>query len=290
MVRRILGLVVAVASLLAFATSPAAARARLYYLALGDSLAAGYQPDPAISRDEGYVARIHRALDHGLILENLACDGATTATLLSGGGGCAYEGTGSQLAAAENFLRQHRVRLITIDIGGNDVNHCVAGGVIDQACAVSAVGTTATNLGEIVRRLRAAAPGVQIVAMTYYDPYLAAWLQGPAGQTVARQSLDLTALLNKVLTGVYTAGDVRIADVAAVFATADLSTEAELPGAGTVPLAVARVCTWTWMCVPGRPADIHPTSAGYAQIADAFLAQVRRRPTSPAGPVRLTSD
>lgn len=271
MVRRILRLAVAVACLLAVATAPAAASARSYYLALGDSLATGYQPDPAISPDEGYVARVHRALNHGLILENLACNGATTATLLSGGGACAYDGADSQLDAAESFLRRHRVRLITIDIGGNDVNRCAAGDTIDQSCVVAAVGTVAVNLGQIVRRLRAAAPGVRIIGMTYYDPYLAAWLRGPAGQAVARQSLALTTLLNDVLTGVYTAGDVRVADVATAFATTDLSTPAELPGVGTVPLAVARICTWTWMCAPGRPADIHPTSAGYAEIAEAFL-------------------
>jgi lysophospholipase L1-like esterase len=274
MVRRILGLVVAVASTLALA-APAAADARSYYLALGDSLAAGYQPDPAISRDQGYVARVHRALGHGLVLENVACDGATTATLLSGGGGCAYRGGVSQLAAAESFLRRHRVRLVTIDIGGNDVNRCVAGSGIDQACVLAAVGTAAANLGEIVRRLRAAAPGVRIVGMTYYDPYLAAWLQGAAGEAVARQSLVLSRLFDQVLTGVYTAGQVRIADVATAFDTTDLSTPADLPGVGTVPLAVARVCTWTWMCVPGRPPDLHPTSTGYAQIAEAFLTQVR---------------
>ena len=94
------------------------------------------------------------------------------------------------------------------------MNRCAAGGAIDQTCALAAVGTAAANLGEIVRRLRAAAPAVRIVGMTYYDPYLAAWLQGPAGQAVARQSLVLTTLLDQVLAGVYTAGEVRIADVA----------------------------------------------------------------------------
>ena len=59
-----------------------------------------------------------------------------------------------------------------------------------------------------MNRLRAAAPGVRIVGMTYYNPYLAGWLRGPAGQAVARQSLPMSALLNQILTGVYTAADV----------------------------------------------------------------------------------
>lgn len=287
MVRRLVGFAAVVASVLALGAPPAAARAHpsTYYVALGDSLAAGYQPDPTISRDEGYVPRIHRALGRGVQLQNLGCDGATTTTLLSGGGGCTYGDAPSQLAAAERFLRRHRgqIRLITIDIGGNDVATCVRGGAIDQACALSALGTVATNLGQTVQRLRAAAPRVRIVAMTYYDPYLAAWLSGPAGQAVARQSLQLTVLLNQILTGVYTAADIRVADVEGAFATTDLTTTAELPGVGTVPLAVARICMWTWMCVPGRSPDIHPTSTGYEVIANAFLARLHIYPLAVVG-------
>jgi lysophospholipase L1-like esterase len=280
MLRRIVGLSAVVATVLAVAAPQASAHPRpsSYYVALGDSLAAGYQPDPAIGRDQGYVGRIHRALGHGLKLQNFGCDGATTTTLLSGGGGCTYGTASSQLEAAERFLRRnrHQIRVVTIDIGANDVNRCGASGTIDQACALTALGTMSTNLGQIVSRLRDAAPGVRIVGMTYYNPYLAGWLRGPAGQAVVQQSLPMSALLNQILTGVYTAGEVRVADVAAAFASTDLTTTAELPGVGTVPLAVARICTWTWMCVPGRNPDIHPTSAGYQIIANAYLTQIKR--------------
>jgi lysophospholipase L1-like esterase len=248
-----------------------------YYLALGDSLAAGYQP--VGSRDDGYVPRVYRALASEVPnarLVNLGCDGATTATLLSGGGACTYPGAASQLAAAEKFLHSHhaKVLLVTVDIGGNDVNRCAAGGTIDAACAVAAIGTVASNLREIMRRLRLAAPQAHIVGMTYYDPYLASWLSGPAGQAIARQSIALTTQLNQALTEVYTANLARVADVAGAFATTDLTTTATLPGVGEVPLAVERICTLTWMCVPGRSPDIHPTSAGYAVIAESFLAQL----------------
>ncbi len=280
MLRRFVGLGAVVATVLAVAAPQASAHGRpsAYYVALGDSLAAGYQPDPAIGRDQGYVARVHRALGHGTKLQNFGCDGATTTTLLSGGGSCTYGPASSQLAAAERFLRRNRsqIRVVTIDIGGNDVNRCAAGGTIDQACTLTALGTLSTNLGQIVSRLRAAAPSARIVGMTYYNPYLAGWLRGTAGQAVVQQSLPMSALLNQILTGVYTAADVRVADVAAAFASTDLTTTAELPGVGTVPLAVARICTWTWMCVPGRTPDIHPTSAGHQIIANAYLAQIRR--------------
>jgi lysophospholipase L1-like esterase len=289
MFRRIAGLTAVMATVLAVAAPQASAhpRSSSYYVALGDSLAAGYQPDPAIGRDQGYVGRVHRALGRGVQLQNFGCDGATTTTLLSGGGGCTYGTASAQLVAAERFLHRnrHQIRLVTIDIGGNDVNRCGATGTIDQACTLTALGTLSTNLGQIVNRLRAAAPGVRIVGMTYYNPYLAGWLRGPAGQAVVQQSMPMSALLNQILTGIYTAADVRVADVAAAFASTDLTTTAELPGVGTVPLAVARICTWTWMCVPGRSPDIHPTSAGYQIIANAYLAQIRGYPQAAvAGP------
>src|SRR4051794_32637935 len=113
MARRLVGLAAVVASVLTLGAPAAAAHVHpsSYYVALGDSLAAGYQPDRTISRDEGYVPRIHTALGRGVHLVNLACDGANTTTLLSGGGGCAYDGVPSQLAAAEAFLRAHRGRI-----------------------------------------------------------------------------------------------------------------------------------------------------------------------------------
>ena len=279
MIRRLLGPAVVLAVLLGLGVPTAFAddRPPFYYVALGDSLAAGYQPDPSIGPDQGYVPRVFQAFQAKVPnseLVNLGCGGATTTTLLSGGGACTYD-AGSQLAAAEQFLRDHRGRvlLVTIDIGGNDINRCAATGTIDEACAADAIGTVVTNLREIMRRLRLAAPLVRMVGMTYYDPYLAAWLSGAAGQALAQQSIGLTTQLNKQLTAVYTARRARVADVEGAFETTDLATTTALAGVGEVPLAVARICTLTWMCTRQ---DIHPTSAGYAVIAQAFLAQTPR--------------
>ena len=279
MIRRLLGPAVVLAVLFGLGVPTAFAddRPPFYYVALGDSLAAGYQPDSAIGPDQGYVPRVFKALQAKVPnseLVNFGCGGATTTTLLSGGGACTYD-AGSQLAAAEQFLRDHRGRvlLVTIDIGGNDINRCAATGTIDEACAAAAIGTVVTNLREIMRRLRLAAPLVRMVGMTYYDPYLAAWLSGAAGQALAQQSIGLTTQLNQQLTAVYTARRARVADVEGAFATTDLATTTALAGVGEVPLAVARICTLTWMC---SRQDIHPTSAGYAVIAQAFLAQTPR--------------
>ena len=103
---------------------------------------------------------------------------------------CPYD-HGSQLAEAEAFLRTHRgaTVLVTIDIGANDLSRCInrATGTIDLACVQATFQQAPANLATILARLRAAAgPRVPIVGMTFNDPFLAAWLQGPAGQALAR--------------------------------------------------------------------------------------------------------
>jgi hypothetical protein len=42
-----------------------------------------------------------------------------------------------------------------------------------------------------------------------------------------------------------------------------------------VPLNVARICQWTWMCAPPPVGpNIHANDAGYHVIADTFAAQL----------------
>jgi lysophospholipase L1-like esterase len=258
------------------AAAPAAAGGSRYYLALGDSLAWGYQPVRPLDRAEGYVFQLHAALrrnDPSLELANIACPGETTRTLLTGGH-CDYAGAGSQLDAAEAFLRKHRghVSLVTIDIGGNDLNNCVRNSTVDPQCVLSALVTIAVNVAKTVTRLRLAAPLVRMAAMTYYDPYLAAYLLGPEGRPLAQRSLLVIKQLNAVLATVYSIAGFRVADVAGAFSTTD-TTGVPLPGFGTVPLNVARICQWTWMCAPAPLGpDFHPNRPGYAVIAGAFRA------------------
>jgi lysophospholipase L1-like esterase len=248
-----------------------------YYVALGDSLAEGYQPYGQI--DDGYADQLYRALetdDPNLQLEKLACGGETTSSMISGvmpWGGlgsryfCGYRARkaqrahGSQLADAVAFLHAHSqsISLITIDIGGNDVGLCVY--VLDQSCLADALATVEQNLPVIVSALRMAAPGVPIVAMNYYDPFLAFWFAGPADALTANQMV--AGQLNPALAHVYAAYSIPVADVAGAFSTADFTLQ---PSA--VPLNVKRICDWTWMCAIG---DLHPNAAGYSVIAQAFL-------------------
>lgn len=278
MLRRITSVAAVAVATLALLGRPATAsqdESTTYYLALGDSLAAGYQPLTPLDRTGGYVWQLHeklRAAEPKLQLENLGCGGETSETLLQGGI-CAYPGRDTQLAAAERFLHAHKakVSLITIDIGGNDLNRCARTGTIDPACVQSALAALSANLGQILARLRAVAPGTPIVGMTYYNPYLAAWLAGPAGKALAQQSIQVSAVFNTILTSLYASAGARVADVAGAFSSTDLTTQVPLPGVGQVPLAVARICQWTWMCAKS---DIHANTDGYAVIAAAYLAQL----------------
>ena len=242
-----------------------------YYVALGDSLSKGFMPLTGDS-NEGYVdqlyAQLHRSQPQ-LQLMKLGCSGETTTTMRSGGI-CSYAGAASQLDAAVAFLRTHRgsVKYLTIDIGANDIDPCAASGVIDQTCVQESLATIGRNLLAILISLRLAGGfGPQYAGMTYYDPFLAAWLLGPTGQALARESVQVANTLNGLETFEYRIFGMKVADVSGAFQTNNFT---EVPfGSGTVPLNVATICTLTFECTLN---NIHPNVQGYAVIAGAFEA------------------
>lgn len=285
----ILTLALAPAALAADPPGNSGSHAPRYYVALGDSLAFGWQPtatDPTNRPAIGYGDYVYAALEQELpTLQHikLACPGESTVTMVNGGGACSFDqdasvppGTGdftTQLAAAEQFLKAHAkfVDLVTLDIGAIDIEKCVnrATGTVDPVCISTALAGIRENLQVIVAGLHAAAPGVQIIGMNYYDPFLAAWL-APGGYALAQSSLALTSTLNGLLGGIYGSAQIPVADVATTFET---STPNPLPSQGSTPLPVnvARICSWTWMCKWG---NIHANDAGAQQIATAFLAEL----------------
>ena len=252
-----------------------------YYLALGDSLSRGVQPDAtgaSLPTAQGYADQLYatlRLLDPGLRLVKLGCSGETTGTMINGGI-CRYPG-GSQLAAATGFLRAHRgqVSLITIDIGANDPDSCIDRPSISKItmCVTGSFPDTAVNLTKIMTTIRAAAgPAARIIGMNYYVPALAEWRDGLLGQEVARLAERLVAGYNKLLTTIYQSFGARVADVFGAFRSADFTGQVTVPGVGTVPPNVAAVCRWTWECAPApRGPNEHARAAGYGVIAHAFL-------------------
>lgn len=270
-------------------------------LALGDSLAAGYQPtdgtspapvDPATGyADRGYPGSYAAdvAAARHLRLVDLACPGETTASMLAAPAraACASAYSGalharSQEQAALDYLARHRstVALVTLDIGANDLTSCVVGAShsISFGCFLPAEGTITTNLGRILRPLRAALrrddPRATIAAMDYYDPFLGLAVDpgGAAGSREADASLLAVNTLDAELYVLYRHAGVKVVDVSRAFGTDRRLPRERLRGR-LVPADVARVCTLTWMCpAPGSRLgpDIHPTTAGYRLIARAF--------------------
>ncbi len=266
------------------------------YLALGDSVAAGTQ-QPAPFTDNGYTNNLFKELEDEYGFEsfvNLACPGDDTAEMLVAAGGATSDGSlcygvgaplppggSSQLDVAVAYLLANpgEVELITIAIGANDVLACDPSDPppVLNACIAAQLGQIATNLPVIVGTLQAVAPGVPIVAMNYYNPNLAFWLTGPAGQQLATLSLALTTFFNGTLEAVYGFFGVPVVDVATTFKTFNTD-------GGDPPANVRAVCQWTLMCekdgsgyvlsdydpgTPGPQTDIHPSNKGYKKIAGA---------------------
>jgi len=251
--------------------SPSGAADPPYYLALGDSLAIGIQPDADgkyVETNQGYVDDLY-ALLHAYVptlqVEKLGCSGETTTSMISGQGSpCDYP-AGSQLGQALLFLQTHRVDLITIDIGADDVLRCfrLQTAQID-GCVKTALWTIRSQLAGILSALRAAAPHALIVGMNYYDPFLPLWIFGPTGQTLASASLAIMTTFNGALASIYQALQVPMADVAATFRIN--GTPSRITAANTI-LALG----WTWMSgQPPRGPDVHPNALGYLAIASAF--------------------
>jgi lysophospholipase L1-like esterase len=271
---------VAVAVAAVTACSGSAAGPATYYLALGDSLSQGVQPDAtgnSVETGQGYPDQVYAVLHPrypALELAKLGCPGETTSTMINGGI-CRYPG-GSQLAAAAAFLQAHRghVLLVTLDIGANDPEDCGSWASLrGVSCLRADIPGAVSHLSTILTRLRAAAgPGVRIVGMSYYLPALAEWRDGTPGQAIAWVTERLAAGYNGLLDRAYTTSGARVADVFGAFDSGDFTSRVAVQGMGMLPRNVARICQWTWECTaPPRGPNQHADATGYGVIAGAFL-------------------
>lgn len=227
-----------------------------YYLALGDSLAFGYQPD--LNWGAGYTSDFYTNLQtHGVAhYDNLACPGETAATMINGG--CPYPYlrkypyVGTQLQAAVAYLHQHagQVSPVTLDIGVNDF----LPDFNTEGCSVNAdwqktLTEVDHNLTVVILPQLMAALTVNgqmtgdLLLMDYYDPY-----QNLCPNTVAAMQTLNAHLANDAH------GFATLVDIFAPFG-----------GAATPD---PDLCTDTWICSSFK--DIHAQSAGYSVMASAF--------------------
>ncbi len=248
------------------------------YLALGDSVAFGYRPrqvtPPAAYRDAanftGYPSVAAR--DLGLTVVNASCPGETTASMIdtaAPSNGCENNGpdsqppyrqmyplhvaySGSQLAFAVSFLEQHPdTKLVTIDIGANDLDLCR--GSANPTCTISAVALRAgTNLDTILAALRDTAHyRGDLVVLTLY----------PVNRdTTAVSHIEA---LNTVLSQQGERFGARIASGFDAFEAASAGTDGNACTAGLL------------IKLPEGGCDPHPSPLGRDVLANAIVAAVR---------------
>ena len=288
-----------------------------YYLSLGDSLTVGVQPDDNGTPQEtgdGYTDVLYRTLndsDSTLRHERMGCGGEDTTTFLEGGvPQCEgkYEGI-SQMGASENFLAEHegQVDLVTITVGGNNFTRCVNvediedddGLTMDVDCVEEGLELIEAEVPQIAERLReAAGPDVQVIGMTYYNPFLAALLlegedepvdevtdeetpegvgevEGdlPEGKSAVEYATGVLQEMNQTLRDTYAASGIDVADVEALFASEDFEVPADSETG--MPANLQAICDLTWMCNTDVGPDIHTNQAGAQEIAALFEEQVR---------------
>ncbi len=263
-----------------------------FYVSLGTSLSVGIQPDASGANqltDDGYADQLFDIINplfdiiepetRELQLLKLGCPGETTTTMMDGGI-CTYP-EGSQLAAAVAFLnaQKDKIELITIDLGANDLLEagCLVGTAIDFDCINDVSMQISIDLPVILSALRDAAdPGTPIVAMNYYNPFLAFWLIGIEGQVLAIESASAVSILNNDMGLTYAAFEIPVADVASAFQSDDFVTLVPLPlppPNDVVPVNVSVICLLTYMCEPDPVGpNIHANPTGYGVIAATFAA------------------
>jgi len=232
-----------------------------HYLALGDSLAFGYQPNGDFTH--GYVNDLFQTLqsEGTKDVKDLGCPSESSSTFINGGI-CSYPHPfTSQLQAAVAYLQANagKVSPVTLDIGVNDVKPDLT--ITPNGCTVSSnfgtdLATLNHNLKDIILPALQNALTVDgrvtgsIVMMNYYNPFPNCLTNPDFATAFTEFDTDLATDVN---------GFGSIVDVLGAF------------GGITTP----NLCTYTWICGnPPSPTgpDIHPRDLGYMVIANTFAA------------------
>jgi lysophospholipase L1-like esterase len=235
------------------------------YVAIGDSLAFGFQQDkftneiltgtydPA-SFNTGYVdvlGTILRGYVPTLEIANFSCPGETSVTMAIGG--CPmhntifslplhqdYPAATPQLRAAVDYLQAHPndVLLITLTIGANDILNLISNCNKDATCVNAQINDLSQQVANVIKTevviLKTVAPTVQIYWTTIPNPYR------------------------------FTNPDLQDA-----FFTFNYQLKVSIVGGKPIDwfavensLDQATFCTLTYVCTPPTY-DIHPTDFGY---------------------------
>ena len=263
---------VSAATLLVLAAAPASASSEGHsYLALGDSISFGFNPNPALWSDISNFIGYPEIVAQRLNIEdvNASCPGEATGGFISLTGtdnGCrdfrsafplhvSYSGT--QLAFATSYLATHkRTRLVTLMLGANDLGRWLTDcGETPPGltCALGFDGMLAvmqSNLNLIFSALRATGYTGLIIAVTY-----------PALNYKDPNLLGLAIALNAPMQAAAAAHGVLIASGFDAAALASASAGGDICAAGLQLPAFP----------PGTPGcDIHPSALG----RDLFAATV----------------
>jgi hypothetical protein len=251
-----------------------------FYLDVGGSSSLGYEPTGQLTKDgalldkpstNGYANDVVKleASNISLSLTKLGCPGETVATLLGEKDHC-YKLPVTQMLLALKFLGLHHddTGVVSVDIGFNDVQPCIATADVEVGCVDQAKELVNEDLPKVIAKLKSAAgPNVHFVGLEYPDPFLARYLQGPSEKGYATQTLNVITELNQDLSAIYTKAGVGIVNVPSAFSSSE-STPTKIAGGEVVPKNVAEVCDLTFMCraYPWGPDD-HPNNSGYETIA-----------------------
>lgn len=254
-----------------------------FYLDIGGSASRGTQPNTLhngnidMLTDEGYSNDVVSwAQNHGvsLALTEIGCGGETTRSMISGNDRC-YRGHGSQLDSAVAFLQAHRygAGLVTIDLGFNDVIHCMSTTGVKPTCVHRHIVALRRQLRFILRALvKAKGPKVTLIGVGHYDPFLDSY-KGVVPRSVAQMSVWATRVLDTTLIRTYRHYGVAMARIGSSFKVGDVKRVYE--GGRRVPEDALQVCRMTWMCHRERGGpNYHPNDRGYRSMARAIVTQL----------------
>lgn len=236
------------------------------YLALGDSLAFGFDPSVPVALENyhGYPELVSKSLKKAVA--NGSCFGESSGSFLVFGQpdlGCQfwrtaglpmYETyTGSQMDFAIDYLEHNKkVDLISINIGGNDLELVLQKCGTDVGCQLGELPQTlltfSQNLLTIYTRIRATGYQGPIVALTYYAFDYNDLLQvGAFGQ------------FNQIVQTITTAFGGTVADGYGAFLQASSAFNGSTCAAGLLVKDANGIC------------GTHPSAAGQALLAGAVL-------------------